>query len=100
MCETRDLGTTLQQWHTFIVERASSSGHEIRLPKRREENALETGEIDLLEEVGSKARARRTERRYLAPASSGSVAKEDKGMVQRVLFCTFYFVTNLAFAFL
>ena len=36
-------------------KKTSESGHEIRLPKRREET-LETGEVNLLEEVGSEAR--------------------------------------------
>ena len=39
---------------------------------------LLTGAIDLLEEVGSEARVWRTEGRYLARASSGSVANENK----------------------
>ena len=41
-------------------------GHEIRLPKRREEDASETGEVNLLEEMGSEARVIRIEGMYLA----------------------------------
>ena len=42
--------------------RASKSGHEIRLPKRCEEDVVGTGKINLLEEVDSEAR------RWLEPA--------------------------------
>ena len=35
------------------LSRASKGGHEIRLSTRSEEDALESGEINLLEEVGS-----------------------------------------------
>ena len=38
------------------LQKKSECGHEIRLLKRREEETLETGEINLLEEVGSEAR--------------------------------------------
>ena len=47
-------------------------------PKDVEENVVRTGKINLLEEVGSEARERGIEGRYLARASSGSAAKEDK----------------------
>ena len=57
---------------------ASQSGHEIRFTKRREEDALETGQVSLLEEVGSEAREQRIEGRYMAGASSGAAAKENK----------------------
>ena len=77
MCETRDLGITWRKWYVFNLWRAS--GHETCLPKRCEENVHETSEIDLLEEVGSEAWVWRVEMRYLAWASSGSVAKEDTG---------------------
>ena len=81
MCETRDLGFKWPQWHALILERASKSGHEMCLPKRREENALETGQVSLLEAVGSEARVLRIEGRFLARASSGSAAEENKRRV-------------------
>ena len=44
MCETRDLVIKWPQWHTLTF------------PTRRGEDALCTGEINLLEGVGSEAR--------------------------------------------
>ena len=66
MCETRDLGIKWPQWQTLTCERASESGHEIWLPKVREEDALETCQVSLVEEVGSEARVRRNEGKYMA----------------------------------
>ena len=81
MCETRDLGIKWPQWYTLIFEGASKSGHEECLPKSREEDAFDTGQVSLLEEVGSEARVRRIEGRCMARASSGSNAKENRRRV-------------------
>ena len=43
--------------------------------------ASETGQVRLLEEVGSRARARRIEGGYLAGAGSGFAAEENEGRV-------------------
>ena len=56
MCETRDLGIQWPRWHTLTFEGQVTREHETRVPKRRKENTHETGEIELLEEVGSEAR--------------------------------------------
>ena len=49
------------------------------MPKSREENAHETGEIDLPEEVGSEKHVYEELKEGIwLEASSGSVAKEDK----------------------
>ena len=61
--------------------RASKSGHETCLPKRREEDAFETGQVSLVEEVDSEARVRGIQGRYMARASSGPAAKENKERV-------------------
>ena len=45
LCETRDLGIKWPQWHTSIFERASTSRHEVRLSRRCEEDASETGQV-------------------------------------------------------
>ena len=52
MCETRDLGIKWPQWHTLTFE----GQVQVDMPKRHEENAHKTGEIDLMEELGSDAR--------------------------------------------
>ena len=41
MCGTRDLGIKWPQWHTLTIER--QGGHEVGLPARCKEDALETG---------------------------------------------------------
>ena len=79
MCETRDLGIKWPHWHTSTFEVQVQSGHEIRLPNRREEDVVGTGKINSLEGVGSEARECRAERRVSGLSSSGSVANEDKG---------------------
>ena len=81
MCETRDLDIKWPQWHTLIFEGQVRADMRYVCPKRREEDAFETGQVSLLEEVGCEARVRRIEGRFLAPASSGSAAEENKGRV-------------------
>ena len=53
MCETRDLSIKWRQWHALIFEGQVDMRHVC--PKRCEEHVHETGEIDLLGEVGSEA---------------------------------------------
>ena len=54
MCETSGVGTKWPQRHTLILGKASTSGQEMCLPKGRKEDASETGQVSLLEEVAAK----------------------------------------------
>ena len=54
--DTRDLDIKWPEWHTSSFEGQVAVDMRDSLPKRCEEDALETGEINLLEEVGSEAR--------------------------------------------
>ena len=54
---------------------------EMCLPERREEDARATGQVSLLEEVGSEAPTRRTKRMDLVGTCSGLAAQEDEGRV-------------------
>ena len=77
MCETRDLGIRWPQRHTLIFE--SDGRIDMRnVCERCEEDAYASGQDNLLEEVGSKARKRRIEGGYLAGAGSGSAAEEGR----------------------
>ena len=55
MCETRDLGIRWPHRHTSIFEGEVRIDMRYVLPKRREEDALASGQVSFLEEVGSKA---------------------------------------------
>ena len=79
MCETRDLGIKWLHWHTVIFEGDSKHRHEICLRDRREKDVPATGQVGLLEEVGSKARTRRVEGGELVGAGSGLAAQENEG---------------------
>ena len=54
LCETCVLGIKWPQWHTSFEGQIQLNMRYV-YPTEREENAHETGEIDLLEEVGSEA---------------------------------------------
>ena len=79
MFETRDVGIKLPQWHTLIFEGQVRVDMRYVCPKDVKKTLWGTGEINLLEEVGSEARVRGSEGRHLARASPATAAKEDKG---------------------
>ena len=70
-------GIKWPQWHSLVFEGQVRVDMRHVCPKRREEDALETGQVSLVEEVGSEA----LRRRYMARASSGSAAKANTGRV-------------------
>ena len=53
MCATRDLGIKWPQWHALFFEGEVLAWD--MFPKRCEEDALATGQISLLEEVGQQS---------------------------------------------
>ena len=80
MCETRDLGIRWPQWHALMFsDEIKKNDMRFVCPKHVKKDAGAEGPISVLEEVGSKARVWRGERRSIAGSRANSLAKESEG---------------------